>query len=280
MHAVVGHVLGVHAPGLRDANLLGAAIHHQNLAQGMAIQALRAGRGDLTIGTTMALMPSRAQGGAFGVLNDLAAKGFDEVWNGAFLDPLFKGSYPGAARELVQDVVRDGDLAITRQPIDFLGVNYYAPSYTRFDAGAPSHIAPAEPPRGVELDAFARHIDPSGLYEMLTRVRTEYANPRVLITENGCSDPFSDGPAQQDDQFRITYLRRHLEAVKAALEAGSDIGGYFHWTLIDNWEWAEGYRSKFGFVAQDRTTGARTPKACYAWFKALAESGALDQAVE
>jgi beta-glucosidase len=96
-----------------------------------------------------------------------------------------------------------------------------------------------------------------------------------LITENGCSDPFSNGPAQFDDQFRIGYLRRHIEAVKAAMETGADIGGYFHWTLLDNWEWAEGYRSKFGLVANDRTTGVRTPKASYAWFSELARTGAL-----
>ena len=222
----------------------------------------------------MALMPSR---GARGItpLNALAASGFDEIWNGAFLDPLFRGAYPGAARDLVRDVVRDGDLAITRQPIDFLGVNYYSPAYMRFDAGAPSFVAPADPPEGVELDAFGRHVDPAGLFETLERVRTQYGNPRVLITENGCSDPFSDGPAQIEDQFRIDYVRRHIEAMKAAMEAGADIGGYFHWTLLDNWEWAEGYRSKFGLVAHDRATGARTPKASYAWFSALAQTGVL-----
>jgi beta-glucosidase len=148
----------------------------------------------------------------------------------------------------------------------------------RFDANSPSYVAPADPPPGSELDAFGRHVDPSGLFEVLERVRTQYGNPRVIITENGCSDPFSDGPAQIDDQFRIDYLRRHIEAVKGAMEAGADVGGYFHWTLLDNWEWAEGYRSKFGLVAHDRTTGVRTKKASYAWFSALAQSGALDQA--
>jgi beta-glucosidase len=278
VHAVLGHVLGIHAPGLTGAARLGAAIHHQNLAQGMAIQELRAGRSDLVIGTTMALMPSRAAAGVT-PLNNLAAHGFDEIWNGAFLDPLFRGSYPKTAQDLVKDVLRDGDLAITRQAIDFLGVNYYSPAYMRFDAGTPSFVAPADPPRGVELDAFGRHIDPSGLFETLERVRTQYGNPRVLITENGCSDAFSDGPAEIRDQFRIDYLRRHLEAVKTAMQAGANIGGYFHWTLLDNWEWAEGYRSKFGLVAHNRATGARTRKASYAWFTALARSGLLPDAI-
>src|SRR5262245_46527037 len=231
-HAVLGHVLGIHAPGLTDASKLGAVIHHQNLAQGLAIQALRAGRSDLVIGTTMALMPSRAARGVT-PLNSVAANGFDEIWNGAFLDPLFRGSYPKTARDMIGDALQDGDLAVTRQPVDFLGVNYYSPAYMRFDAGAPSFVAPADPPEGAELDAFGRHVDPSGVFETLERVRTQYGNPRVLSTENGCSDRFSDGPAEMEDQFRIDYLRRHIEAVKTAMEAGADIGGYFHWTLLD-----------------------------------------------
>ncbi len=276
VHAVLGHVLGIHAPGIQDADQLGAVIHHQNLGQGLAIQALRAAQSDLTIGTTMALMPSRAEGGMMSWANQRAASGFDEVWNGAFLDPLFRGAYPATACGMVESVLRDGDLEAIRQPIDFLGVNYYAPAYTRFNPTAPSFIEPAPPPSDSERDAFDRHLDPSGLFETLARVREQYGNPRVLITENGCSDPFSDGPADTDDQFRIDYVRRHLEAVKVAMEAGANIGGYFHWTLVDNWEWAEGYRSKFGLVAQDRSTGIRTPKASYSWFSALARSGALD----
>ncbi len=276
VHAVLGHVLGTHAPGLQDATLLGPVIHHENLAQGLAIQAVRAANAGIEIGTTMALQPSRAEGGVLTPLNTLAADGFDEVWNGAFLDPLFKGAYPKSVENMVEPSVRDGDLMNIRQPIAFLGVNYYAPTYIAFDAGAPSHIRPADPPDGAARDAFNRHIDPTGLYEILTRLRDRYDNPPVLITENGCSDPFSDGPADVNDQFRIDYLRQHLEAVKSAMEAGCDIGGFFHWTLIDNWEWAEGWRSKFGLVAMDRTTGVRTPKASYAWFKALAESGVLD----
>jgi beta-glucosidase len=116
------------------------------------------------------------------------------------------------------------------------------------------------------------------MWQILKRLREDYSNPRVLITENGCSDPFSDDPAQLNDQFRIAFLRRHLEAVKSAIEAGSRVGGYFHWTLVDNWEWAEGYRAKFGLVSQDRASGLRATKASYAWFKALAMTGVLSRA--
>lgn len=275
VHVFAGHVLGVHAPGLSDASLIGPVTHHLNLAQGRAIRALRDSRPELKIGTTLALTPSRPSPGVF--LNETAADGFHRVWNGAFLDPLFKGTYPITAREMVAASVRDGDLETIKQPIDFLGVNYYAPAHMRFDLMSDAHIAPGDPPKGAELDAFGRQIDPAGLSEVLGWLRNDYGNPPVLITENGCSDPFGTGPAQIDDGFRTTYVRRHLEAVKRAMEDGSPIGGYFHWTLVDNWEWAEGYRSKFGLVAQDRTTGVRTPKASYAWFKALAQTGTLDE---
>lgn len=278
VHAVVGHVLGEEAPSLHDPNLLGPVIHHLNLAQGLAIQALRAAQPDLSIGSTLALAPTRPAGGLLAPLHHLAAEGFDALWNGGFLDPLLKGSYPKQAESFVAGAVQDGDLAITRQPIDFLGVNYYAPTYIAFDLNSPSHIAPGDPPSGVELDAFGREVDPSGLYEMLMLLQRDYGNPRVLITENGCSDPFSDNPAILQDDFRIDYLRRHIAAVKTAMEAGCNVGGYMHWTLIDNWEWSKGYRSKFGLVAMDRTTGVRTPKASYAWYKALAETGALNEA--
>ena len=127
--------------------------------------------------------------------------------------------------------------------------------------------------RGERLSC-QRQGDRDGRHTARLGIGRRRCGARVRITENGCSDPFNDGPAEDD--FRIEYVRRHLQAVKSAMEAGSDIGGYFHWTLADNWEWAEGYRSKFGLVAQDRTTGVRTPKQSYAWFSALARSGTLD----
>ena len=277
VHAVFGHVLGSHAPGLKDINQLGKVIHHMNLGQGLAMQALRAGAGGLLVGTTMALQPCRPAGGPWAFWNRLASDGLDALWNKAWLDPLFRGTYPKDMDELLKGVVQNGDLTTIRQPIDFLGVNYYAPAYLRLDLSAPSKIAPAEPPKGAELDAFGRHIDPSGLFEVLDRVRREYGAPKMLVTENGCSDPFGSGPAVLNDQFRIDYLRRHLEAVLAAREAGCDVRGYFEWTLIDNFEWDLGYTSKFGLVAMDRKTGLRTPKASYQWFKALAASGALPE---
>ena len=275
VHAVLGHVIGEHAPGLKDGAVLGPVIHHQNLAQGLAIQALRANAAGARVGTTMALQPIRPDGGS--PINNIASDGFDALWNRGFLDPLLLGSYPKSVRDAIGAALKSESLAIMRQPIDFLGVNYYSPTYIKLDLASPSRIGPGAPPVGAPRDAFDREVDPSVLYDTLQRVKTDYGDPLIYITENGCSDPVGDGPAVLDDGFRIAYLRDHLGAVKSAMEAGGRVGGYFHWSLIDNWEWSMGYTSKFGLVAMGRASGVRTPKKSCDWMKALAQSGLLDQ---
>lgn len=273
VHAHLGHFAGNHAPGLTSLDALGAAIHHQNLGQGLAMHALRAARGDLVVGTTMAVQPVRPQTPT--PENVDAAHAFDGLWNGAFLDPVLKGNYPDSARALLGALVKDGDLAITRQKADFVGVNYYSPMYVKADARRPNGIGFSRPPQEAPRDAFGREIDPTGLTEILLRISTDYGDPLLYITENGCSDPFSDDPAVIDDDFRIDYLRAHLGAVLDAMSAGARVAGYFHWSLVDNWEWALGFTSKFGLVAMDRASGVRTPKASYRWYADLARSGEL-----
>ncbi len=130
----------------------------------------------------------------------------------------------------------------------------------------------------MKLDAEGREIDPAGIGENLVRLRDDYGNPPIFISENGCSDPIGNGPAQIDDPFRIDYLRRHIEVVKAEMEKGSPVKGFFVWSLVDNWEWNSGYTAKFGMAAMDRKTGLRTPKKSYAWFAELAKTGLLDTA--
>ena len=275
VHTIEGHVLGTGAPGTSSGNALGPVTHHQNLGQGLSIKAIRASRPSAKVGTTMALMPVRAEGPWWHLSNRLPAYEFDLVWNKAYLDPLFKGSYPTAFESFVKTAVKDGDMAAMKQPVDFLGVNYYSPAYIKYDGTNPGSIGPGLPPAGVELDAFGREIDPSGIGENLARLRNEYGNPAVIITESGCSDKLSNGPAVIADPFRVDYLRRHLEVVKAEMEQGSPVKGFFVWSIIDNWEWNSGYTAKFGMVAMDRASGVRTPKTSYEWFAQLAKSGLL-----
>jgi beta-glucosidase len=103
----------------------------------------------------------------------------------------------------------------------------------------------------------------------------DYGNPRLIVTENGCSDPLGDHAAIINDEFRIHYLSAHLRAVIQAIDNGGRVEGFFVWSLLDNWEWDSGFTSKFGLVAQNVNTGERTPKKSYAWFANIAETGLL-----
>jgi beta-glucosidase len=260
---------------LHDGKLIGPVTHHLNMAHGRAMQAMRAQRNDLTIGVGLALAPVRPEGGRIHLLNDIAALAFDDIWSGAFLDPLLKGKYPLAVHPMLGDVVKTGDMNTVHQGCDFIGVNYYSPAYLKADFSGPSFLGQGRTPAGVTHDASGREIDPAGLQEVLNRLTRDYGNPRLIVTENGCSDPLGDHAAIINDEFRIHYLSAHLRAVMQAIDNGSRVEGFFVWSLLDNWEWDSGFTSKFGLVAQNVNTGARTPKKSYAWFANIAETGLL-----
>ncbi len=275
VHLFLGHIFGNHAPGLWDGKLIGPVTHHLNLAQGRAIQGMRAQRKDLTIGVGLALAPARPEGGRMHLFNDFAALAFDQVWAGAFLDPLLKGTYPLAAQEMLGNVVKAGDMNQIHQGCDFIGVNYYSPAYLKADFSGVSFIAQGRTPAGVSRDASGREIDPAGLREVLNQLTKDYSNPRLIVTENGCSDPLGDHAAILNDEFRIHYLNGHLRAVRQAMDNGSRVEGFFVWSLLDNWEWDLGFTSKFGLVAQEMNTGVRTPKKSYASLADVAKTGLL-----
>jgi beta-glucosidase len=268
VHALFGHGVGGHAPGLTGLPSMLAAIHHQNLAHGRAVQALRAERAGLRIGTVISLQPARPSSPR--PQDRRAAERFDALWNGACLDPLVKGAYPAAAADDFAPLVRDGDLATMRQPLDWLGVNYYAPMYVEH---APASLFGAwfgAVPAGTRFTAIGWPIDAGGLDEQLLRLRAQYGDPELYVTENGAcyDDPVAaDGTVHDDD--RVAYLRDHLAAAQRALAAGVKLRGYFVWSLLDNFEWAEGYSRRFGIVHVDFATLRRTPKASYAYLAAL-----------
>jgi beta-glucosidase len=264
VHALFGYGMGGHAPGLVGLSNMLSAIHHQNLAQGRALQALRAERGDLRLGTVANISPVRPSSDRD--VDRRAVVRFDAVWNGSLLDPLFKGVYPAAiASEMAPFVIAD-DLQIAKQPIDFFGLNYYAPAYV---ADAPQSLFGAwfgAVPPGTRFTAIGWPIDAGGLTETLIRLRDDYGNPETYITENGAcyDDPLaSDGIVH--DQDRVDYLRQHIAAARAALTASVNLRGYFVWSLLDNFEWSEGYTRRFGIVHVDFATLRRTPKASFAY---------------
>lgn len=275
VHAIMGHGLGQHAPGLNGREPMAAAGHHMNLAQGRALAALRAqGGGRFKLGTVMSLQPVRpAQGLA---ANREAAEIWDAAWNRAYLDPLFHGSYPPRYLPLVEKLVQPSDMEEIHQPVDFLGVNYYSPMYQRSDPNGLLGTNWGALPPGMQITGMEWGVDPKGLTDILGNIRDNYGNPLVYITENGAYFKEAPDPSGRvDDRLRIAYLRDHITAAHHAIAQGVNLGGYFIWTLVDNWEWAHGFTATFGLARLDRATLTRSPKASFDWFARIASSNAV-----
>ncbi|MFJ6697680.1 GH1 family beta-glucosidase [Streptomyces sp. NPDC091272] len=267
----LGHALGTHAPGRRLLFDALPVAHHQLLAHGLAVDVLRS-RGSGTIGIANSHGPTWPASRS--AADRDAADLYDLLLNRLFADPLLLGEYPDGIAEQLPGPVAE-DLALISQPLDRYGVNYYQP--TRVGAHDPSVGTdfagveiPAEMPfsvhrvEGYPRTAFDWPVVPSALSELLVSFHERYGDslPPVVITENGCS---YEGV---DDQERISYLDGHLRALHDAMEAGVDVRGYFVWSLLDNWEWAEGHTQRFGLVHVDLADGTRTPKSSYAWLRA------------
>jgi len=270
-HTLFGHALGAHAPGKQLMFDALPAAHHQLLAHGLAVQALRAsGATDIGIANSHGPTWSASEEAA-----DLEAADFyDLLLNRLFAEPVLLGEYPSGLGELMPGDV-SADLKVISEPLDFYGVNYYAPTLVGAPQGEDIEFGgltiPAELPfsvreiENVPVTDFGWPVVPEGLTELLTTLRERYGDrlPPVVITENGCS---YEG---LDDQDRIAYLDGHVRALHRAVEAGVDVRGYFVWSLMDNFEWAEGYARRFGLVHVDFETLARTPKASYGWYRDL-----------
>nr|WP_194304041.1 GH1 family beta-glucosidase [Chthonobacter albigriseus] len=267
----LGHFTGEHAPGERNLSAFLASAHTLNLAHGLAVQAMRAVRPDTAYGIVLnakSLHPASA-GAA-----DIAATGrFDAFHNGLFFEPLFNGRYPDGVSEALgsaMPAVTSEDLAVIRQPLDFLGINYYTPEHVAAD---PSLAYPAAravpPPLGTPVTDMGWEIDAGGLSHLIRQLRSRYALPPIYITENGGAfrDACADGAVH--DPERVAYLRDHLSAVADLVEGGSDVRGYFAWSLMDNFEWAWGYAKRFGLVHVDYASQERTIKDSGHWYRDL-----------
>lgn len=270
IHTFLGHVVGTHAPGLYDLERVYWVIHHQLLAHGLATRAIRE-RGTTPVGLTnnhspiFALNPESEA-------DILAADRMDMQYNRQYLDPLLLKRNPGDVDELYgprsSEVIEQGDLDIIGQRLDFLGVNYYSPQWVRgASADNPLGFELAQAPDQYPRTAFGWPVVPEGLTDLLLRLRSDYSHalPPILVTENGTS-----WPEPVHDQFRIDYLDSHVRAVAAAMAEGADVRGYFCWSLMDNFEWAEGTSQRFGLVNVDFETQQRTVRDSGRWYADLA----------
>ena len=266
VHMAQGYAFGTHAPGRQLMLEALPVAHHQLLGHGLAARELRecgAGEVMITNNCTPVVAASSAEE------DQVAAMIYDGFHNRLFNDPLLLGTYPEFLVAGLEPVIQADDMAIIRARQDALGINYYNPTKVAAAEGElPFEMLPIE---GVPTTAFGWPVVPDGLYDLLTGLRATYGTnlPPIYITENGCSTA-----DVLDDQFRIDYLDGHLAAVGRAIAGGVDVRGYFVWSLIDNFEWAEGYGQRFGLVRIDFTTLSRTPRDSYRWLQAaLRERG-------
>jgi len=257
-----GYLHGALAPGHRNKFEAPIAAHHLLLAHGMAVQAYRAA-GRNRIGIVVNIEPKYA---ASQSAEDLAAmRRADAYMNRQYLDPVFLGSYPEEMQEIFGEAWPSWpaeDMALIKQPIDWLGVNYYTRNVTRFDANNyPLQAAPVK--QNATYTETGWEVYPQGLTDTLTWIKQRYGNPPVSVTENGAA--FYDPPQAEngvvDDPLRVSYFKKHIAAVSDAIAQGCDIRGYMAWSLFDNLEWSLGFAKRFGIVHVDFATQARTIKA-------------------
>lgn len=279
--AYLGYAAGVHAPGRTDPAAALAAVHHLNLAHGLATDAIRARRPDARIALSLNLARVVPETGSSADRD--AARRVDGLQNRVFLQPVLDGGYPA---DVVADTagvtdwsfVRSGDEARVHRPPDVLGVNYYTPTPVRFwtrerpretadghgeGAGTPwiacDDVEFPRPP-GPHTD-MGWGIDGHGLGVLLRRLHRDYPGQELMVTENGAAFADEVGPdGTVADPERVAYLRDHIAVVADAVADGVPVTGYFVWSLLDNFEWSWGYAKRFGVVHVDYATQARTPK--------------------
>ncbi len=272
--AIFGHAYADHAPALdrgRDGVL--AALHHQNLAQGQALRALRAAGSHFRLGTVLNLQPVVPVSAS--EADRAAAIRWDALWNRVSLDGVMRGQVPDVLAGDLQAWVKPNDLETIRFPLDRLGLNYYSPMAIQYQPGRlyDAGLGPSANPRRTAMDW---PVDPQGLAQILTELKDLYGNPEVLITENGGAyDDRPDGAGRIADGDRVAYLHDHLQVLAGAIEAGCNVKGYLAWSLLDNWEWQSGFSRRFGLVYVDYASQWRTPKDSFAWYRTLIKTGRL-----
>jgi beta-glucosidase len=285
---LLGYATGVHAPG---RTLLFEALpvaHHLLLGHGLAARALRAA-GARQVGIVENHMPVWPASEFEPDAN--AAQAFDLLYNRLFADPVLLGRYPDGMGDAMPGPVAD-DLRAIATPLDFYGANYYMPALVgaprahglghdgaglvngmAMPDGLPFELRAVD---GYPRTGFGWPVVPDGLRQVLVGLRDRYGDrlPPVYVTENGCSyDDHPDETGRVRDDRRIAFHDGHLRAVRAALDEGVDVRGYFAWSIMDNFEWAEGFRQRFGLVHVDYETLARTPKDSYEWYREVIRNG-------
>lgn len=295
--AYLGHASGVHAPGLTDPAAALTAVHHLNLAHGLAVQAIReelGSRANVSVTLNLHVVhPENPQSD-----DDWAAvRQVQTMGNDVFLAPMLEGRMPEGLADLTSSItdwscVQDGDLDLIHQQLDVLGINYYTTTTVRRthsgdiglsgghgETGHSPWVGCSDvtflPPSG-SVTAMGWGVEPAGMTELLLDVSARYPQLPLMVTENGVAwDDEVGADHRVHDPRRISYLHDHLAAVLDATEAGADVRGYFVWSLLDNFEWAWGYTKRFGITWVDYPTQQRLPKDSFDWYREVIASRAI-----
>ena len=280
----LGYLDGTHAPGRKSLLEFLRASHVVNLAQGAAFRALKAVRPTARIGTAFSMSPCEPASGSDE--DKLAAERAHAITNTWFLESALHGRYPGAFTFLPESAmgIKSGDMENMRAPLDFIGINLYyrtiasAPGAMERAVHAQEWLYPVKMEggeRGPKTD-IGWEVWPKALYDMVTRITRDYNRPVIEITESGCA--YNDGPDAGGvirDSRRSDYHRQYLAALGQAMAEGADVRGYHAWSLIDNFEWAEGFSQRFGLAYVDFATQKRTIKDSGRWYAKVAAENRL-----
>jgi beta-glucosidase len=277
--AFLGYGSGLHAPGICDYTQAYQAVHHLLLAHGRTVQLFRQGGYPGEIGLVVDInhyLPATDRP------EDVAAwQRVTSQVRDLFLDPVIKGTYPDELFSWIgahRPVIISGDLEIINQPIDLLGINYYRGEKVSFSLTGSLLRAKQEPisEPGWSQTEMGWGIYPGGLTRVLIDIHQRYYPQKLYVTENGCAfQDVMDGRGRIVDWGRINYLRAHLQAVYAAIQAGVDVRGYFVWSILDNFEWDRGYRPRFGLVHIDYENQNRVPKESAYWYSDVISSNRI-----
>ena len=278
--SLLGNYIGVHAPGYKDLKKALMVSHHLLLSHGLVVRTFRKFQFEnSSIGITLNLTPAIAASNK--EQDVLAAKINDGFANRWFLDPVLKASYPKDMIELYEGIVGSldfivtGDLDIISTKMDFLGINYYSRSKTVYSADSELKFMGID--GGEEKTAMDWEICPDSLYELLVRIKEEYTELPLYITENGAA--FDDKVTEDNkihDIDRINFIKIHLQVMQKFIEEGGNLRGYYLWSFIDNFEWACGYSKRFGMVYVNYDTQERIMKDSAIWYKKVIKARSLE----
>lgn len=265
--AINGYGIGVHAPGLKDYKLVGTVGHNVLLSHGLALPRIRQHLAPGSeVGITLNFTPPYAADTVPTTLERVAQLKREDRW---FVEPLLKGQYPAG---LFADFGAEpanwepGDMALIAAPIDFLGINYYTRSLWQASADGRRAVQ-VDPVPGSLYNDLHWEVYPDALRDLIIWLHREYAPSQLYVTENGFSyGDVWDGGNHIHDPERTKVLHQHLTAVGEAIQSGAPLRGYFAWSLLDNYEWHDGYSKRFGVVYVDYPTQRRIVKDSGLWY--------------